>query len=766
MESKYQHQLFEEKINELWSKNEVAKPSETPPKNKKSFTIILPPPNANDPLHVGHAMYTVEDIMIRFHRMLGDDTLWLPGADHAGIETQFVFEKKLQKLGGSRFQMSREELYQKVWDYVQENANVAKNQLQKLGFSLDWSRFKFTLDEDIVKTVKETFEHLKEKGLIYRDLKLVNYCPKCGTAFSDLEVKHVTTKTPLYYIKYGPFVLATTRPETKFGDTAVAVNSKDQRYQHLIGQEIEVQGVNGKFKVRVIADEYVDLDFGTGVVKITPAHDHNDYEVWQRHKNEMPEPKQVIDFEGRMTDLAGKFAGMKVRAAREAIVEEMQKMGLIDHIDNNYETQISSCYRCGTTLEPLPRAQFFIKVSPLTKPIVDKLDEGEIKIHGTGYDKILRNWLVNLRDWNISRQIVWGIRMPVWYEIKSSPEIQVSFLIEKNQLKEKSISKGYKLRELEGQKILVTGEIGEVLKDYPLSTLKAGIQTVDAPIEARFRVATNEKEVKKLEQSEDHIQETDTFDTWFSSSQWPFATLKNTQAGDFERFYPTTVMETAYDILPFWVMRMLMIGYFETDKLPFQQVYLHGLIRDQKGQKMSKSKGNVINPLEIVEKYGADALRFALVVRSSAGLDKSVSEGDFKAARNLTNKLWNAARFVKQLNEEENSDKKNKPQDQKLKQSTQNIVQEVSKAIQDYKIGMAADLLYDWFWHFFCDEAIEDCKKNELSPTTLQQSLRVILKLWHPFMPYVTEQIWQELGTIESDEKILAKASWPTNNLA
>ena len=753
MDAKYQHQLYEAKINQLWQEKKAFTPAAKQP-TAPAFTIVLPPPNANDPLHIGHAMYTVEDVLIRFHRMLGDDTLWLPGADHAGIETQFVFEKKLQKKGQSRFQFDRNTLYQMIWDYVQENAGVAREQLQKLGFSLDWSRFKFTLDPDIVKTVLGTFEHLQEKNLVYRDLKLVNYCPKCGTAFSDLEVKHVTKKTPLYYIKYGPFVLATTRPETKFGDTAVAVHPDDSRYQHLVGQEIEVQGVNGPFKVKVIADEYVDREFGTGVVKITPAHDHNDYEMWQRHKDEMTGPKQVIDFNGRMTELAGEFVGLKVAVAREKIVEKMQAMGLIDHIDYDYETQISSCYRCGTTLEPLPRTQFFIRTKPLVKPILEKLDQGEIIIDGPGYDKILRHWLLNLRDWNISRQIVWGIRMPVWYKTTDNPTIRLSFLISQEQLK-KTEGIEYQIKLIEPQKVLITGNLAELLADYSLQTIESGLQTLEAPIEAKF-VVSQEKP------GTDYIQETDTFDTWFSSSQWPFATLKNTQPGDFERFYPTSLMETGYDILPFWVMRMLMMGYFETGKLPFSRIYLHGLVRDQKGLKMSKSKGNVIDPLVVAEQYGADALRFALLVRSSAGLDKSVSDGDFRAARNLTNKIWNAARFVKEFTESQETETKTDSKNQAFIEKMQLIIKEITQALKDYKVGLAADLLYDYFWHFFCDQAIEDCKKGELSPLLLRQGLATFLKLWQPFIPYVTEQIWQEFATMGNDEKVLARAAWPT----
>lgn len=737
MDSKYQHQQYEAQINQLWDEAKVASPGPKKNIDTPSFSIVLPPPNANDPLHVGHAMYTVEDILIRFHRMWGDDTLWLPGADHAGIETQFVYEKKLRKAGTSRFQLDRETLYSQIWDYVQENAGVAKHQLQRLGFSLDWSRFKFTLDKDIVTTVLQTFQELVSRGLVYRDLKLVNYCPKCGTAFSDLEVKHTTQKTPLYYLKYGPFILATTRPETKFGDTAVAVHPDDQRYQQWIGQEIEVEGLNGKFKLKVIADEYVDPEFGTGVVKITPYHDHNDYEVWQRHLDELPEPQQVIDFNGKLTKIAGQFEGMPINTAREEIIKQMTERGLVDHIDHDYQTQLNVCYRCGRTLEPLPLPQFFIRVKPLTEPIIEKLDQGEVRVHGAGYDKILRHWLTNLHDWNISRQIVWGIRMPIWYQAEQNPQIQISFL------------------NGAGEKIV--GKLGDLMAQYPLAEIKAGLQSLDAPVNAKYEVIIDQEG----RQLDDYIQETDTFDTWFSSSQWPFATLMNAQPGDFERFYPTTCMETAYDILAFWVMRMLMMGYFKTGKLPFTEIYLHGLIRDSKGQKMSKSKGNVINPLEVADKYGADALRFALVVRSTAGQDKSIGDGDFKAARNLTNKIWNAARFVIMLNQEAKpADASDHQAEQQFDHELQQVIGQVTQALKDYKVGLAADLLYDSFWHYFCDQAIEQGKQGKIGADQLRAGLEVYLKLWHPFVPFVTEQIWQELGE-HQHEQILAKAAWP-----
>ena len=741
MDKRYQHQDHEQKIYDLWEKNNVFNPdSENQPAKRtggkpKPFCILLPPPNANDPLHVGHAMYVVEDILIRYHRMLGDDTLWLPGTDHAGIETQFVFEKKLKKNGKSRFDFDRETLYQMIWDYVQENSDVAVTQLKKLGFSLDWSRFKFMLDKDIVKIVTQTFQELADQNLIYRDMKLVNYCTHCGTGFSELEINHIEEKAPLYYLKYGPFTLATTRPETKFGDTAVAVHPDDKRYQKYIGQEIEVEGLINSFKLKVIADEYVDPEFGTGVVKITPAHDFNDFEVWQRHQNEIPGLKQVIDYRGHMTELAGPYKGMYLQKARKEIVKDLEKKGLLVKVDKNYQHNIGVCYRCGTVIEPLPLPQFFIKVKTLTKKALQVLEEDKIKVHGAGHDKILKHWLENLHDWNISRQIVWGIRMPVWYSV-DNPSIHLIFINKKDQR--------------------IEGSLNDILDrykgKYSLNEIKSGLQELRAPISTEYVISPTSP-------GENYLQETDTFDTWFSSAQWPYTTLMTNQPDDFDRFYPTSVMETGYDILPFWVMRMIMMGLYKTGGIPFSDVYLHGLIRDAKGQKMSKSKGNTINPLKIIEQYGADALRMALIIRSSAGLDKSVGEGEFKAARNLTNKLWNATRFIL-INEK--SEATGIEDEEYIKKLTA-ITQKTTQQLNNFKIGLAAETLHHEFWHWFCDECIEKSKKGQISRQALIRGLITFLKLFHPFIPFVTETIWQSLieEKIIKDNQPLALSNWP-----
>jgi valyl-tRNA synthetase len=694
MDKRYQPGQFEDKIYRRWEKSGAFRPTD----KGEPYCIIMPPPNANDPLHVGHAMFvTLEDIFIRFNRMRGKAALWLPGTDHAGIETQFVFEKKLKKEGKSRFDYDRKTLYQMIWNYVQDNSDTAIKQMKKLGASADWTRIKFTLDKDVVEIVLNTFIELYQDGLVYRDLKLVNYCTKCGTAFSNLEINHLEKKEPLYYMKYGPFVLATVRPETKFGDTAVAVHPKDKRYQQYIGKEIEVKGLIGNFKIKVVADEYVDPEFGTGVVKVTPAHDPNDFEAGKRHNLVI---KQVIDFNGKLNHYCGRYEGLKVMEARKRVVEDLKKAGLMKKIDENYYHSVGVCYRCGTTIEPLPLPQFFIKVKPLTKVALKALKKKKVKIYGAGYDKILKHWLVNLYDWNISRQIVWGIRMPVWYcNGRKGPD--ACFVVS---------------------------------REKPKKCSRCGA--------SKF------------------VQETDTFDTWFSSAQWPYATLMTTEKGDFDRFYPTALMETGYDILPFWVMRMLMMGLYKYQQVPFKKVYLHGLVRDEKGQKMSKSKGNVVDPLAVVEKYGADALRMSLVMGTTAGRDSATGEGKIRGMRNLTNKIWNAARYVQlQAANDQLATAKPTTNDKIFQQKLNKTVKKVTKQLEAMRPGLAAETVYNQFWHWFCDQCIENSKKGKISPKTLTDGLRVFLKLLHPFVPFVTEAVWEQLP--KTKEKMLITAKWP-----
>jgi valyl-tRNA synthetase len=746
MESRYDFSQLETKMYQAWEEAQAFAPVTSNQKDTdsttKPFTIIMPPPNANDPLHIGHAMFvSLEDIMIRYHRMKGDDTLWLPGTDHAGIETQFVFEKKLRKKKQSRFNFDRETLYQMIWDYVQENSGVAVDQMKKIGASADWDRFKFMLEPEIVEIVLDTFTELREKGLIYRDLKLVNYCTKCGTSFSELEVEHQDETATLYTIAYGPVQVSTVRPETLFGDVAIAVHPDDKRYQDLIGTKIEAEFPWGKVTLPVIADEYVKTDFGTGALKITPHHDPNDWDVWQRHQQEVPEPKTILATNGKLINVPEKYLGLNVNQGRKQVVADLKEAGVLIK-EEKYDHNVGHCYRCKRTIEPLPLPQFFIKVKPLVEPVLEALDKGEIKVHGAGHDKILRHWLTNLKDWNISRQIVWGIRMPVWYQ---------------SQGYEDQITVGY----LKDGKF-TSQTLEEALKENSWQEITENLQELTAGIDVPYTTSST------LPQEDGQwIQETDTFDTWFSSSQWPFTTLMAGKNGDFERFYPTSVMETAYDILMFWVMRMLMMGKFKTGKFPFADIYLHGLIRDQKGQKMSKSKGNVVNPLEIIEKYGADSLRMALVIRSSAGLDKNVSESDFKAMRNLGNKIWNATRFILMNQPENDSQSENQtdhspaPLDEKFNQQLSSVVQEITQQLEDLKLGLAAETVYNHFWHWFCDEAIEQAKQGKISQKVLLNGLQTFLKLLHPFVPFVTEAVWQELPKSAKDSELLITSSWP-----
>jgi valyl-tRNA synthetase len=725
MDKAYNPTATEQEIYKLWEQGGyfIPRPFDKTQgkqaRDKRPFSIILPPPNANADLHLGHAMYVIEDIMIRYHRMKGDPTLWLPGADHAGFETQYVFEKQLAKEGKSRFDYNRETLYKMVWNFVQANRGVMENQLKRLGFSLDWSRYIFTLDPRVISIVYKTFKKLYNDGLIYRAARLVNYCTKCGTSFSDLEVKHVEQIDPLYYIKYGPFILATVRPETKFGDTAVAVNPKDKRYKEWVGKAIEGQGLIGPFTVKVIADDAIDSTFGTGIAKVTPAHDMTDFEIAKRHNLQM---KQVIGFDGRLTDLCGPYAGLKVKAARVKIVDDMKTKGMIDHVDECYTHMVATCYKCGTVLEPLPLPQWYVKIKPLADIAKQAIIDKKVTFIPKRFEKIALQWFTNFHDWNISRQLVWGIQIPAW------------------------CCKDCNIKRQSTEWIVTDGE---------------------KPKECPHCHGTNLK------------QDSDTFDTWFSSGQWPFATLlaqcgmsnvkcqmsnlntKSTKS-DFEYYYPTSVMETGYDILPWWVCRMIMLGLYITSDVPFRTVYLHGLVRDAKGQKMSKSRGNVINPITMVDTYGADALRMTLVFGTAPGNDQSLSEDKIRGMRNFANKLWNIGRFLTlSIQQYETTTKKQLPwydeaMHEQLNKQDKRIISElnmlkaaVTKNMENYRYSDATNKLYEFTWHRIADIYLE---KNKDRFKTDEQALavfghvyRIILKLLHPFMPFVTEAIWNQI---------------------
>lgn len=749
----------ESQIYKLWSDSGAFTPKVPPQplkakKKKEPFTIILPPPNANNPLHAGHALFTVEDIMVRYHRMLGDPTLWLPGTDHAGIETQFVFEKHLQKKGKSRFDYDRETLFKLIFDYVQKNRDVANNQMKRLGFSLDWSREKFTLDEDHTQRVYSVFRKMVNDGLVYRDQKIVNYCTHCGTSFSNLEVNYVEEKTNLYYLKYGPFVLATTRPETKFGDTAVAVNPKDKRYKKYIGQEIDVNGLIGPFRVKVIADDMVDMKFGTGVVKVTPAHDLNDFEASIRHNLPI---KRVINFKGRLNELTGKYAGLTVNQARKKVVEDMKEKGMMVKIDENYQHRIGRCYRCNHVIEPMVSPQWFVKVKPLVKKAVDVVKKDKILIFPKRFKKEFLTWMKNIKDWPISRQIVWGHRIPIWYCLDNQPsKFNITFINKKGE----TIHGDY-------------SQLSEQKYSYP--EIKKGLQSLIAQTGVKFYLSEDEaKKHGKLV-----LQETDTFDTWFSSGQWPYSTLGWSPDGnhspDFEYFYPTTVLDTMWDILFFWVARMIMMGIYATGQIPFKVAHMHSRVTDSHGKKMSKSKGNVIDPVIMSDKYGADALRMALIIGVAPGSDISLSENKIRAQRNFVNKIWNASRFVEMIIDRfQEKDSKLKVSldidkskltsvDKDILKQLDKIIISTTKNIEKYRFGQASEDLYHFFWHQFCDIYIESAKDR--GPETIPVLLTVLttsLKLLHPFIPFVTETLFQDLNQkFNLKKELLISSTWP-----
>ena len=697
MEPKYKPQLFEEKIYQFWEEEKLFETHMN--LKKKPFTIILPPPNANANLHLGHALYVYEDIMIRYHKLLGNEVLWLPGADHAGFETQYVFEKELKKQGKSRFDFDSKTLYQMIWDFVMKNKTNMENQLRCLGFALDWSKKKFTLDPDIVKTVKETFKKLYDENLVYKEKAIVNYCTHCGTSFSDLEVSYKEKQGKLWYILYpfdinhpkkGGITVATTRPETMLGDVAVAVNPKDKRYKKIIGKLVTLPLVNRGIKI--ITDLAVDPKFGTGAVKVTPYHDPTDFEIAKRQNIHPSLYRQVIGSDGKMTILAGKdFEGLSIKEAREKVIQLLKEKKLLIK-EEDYIHRVGHCYKCGNIIEPLPMEQWFVKIKPLAKKAKELVQKEKIKIIPKRFKKTLIWWFNNFHDWNISRQIVWGIQIPAYF----------------------------------------------------CNICQKWFVSVEEP-----------KECPTCRQK-NFVQESDTFDTWFSSGQWPYATLKALGKKMYDFFYPTSLMETGYDILPWWVARMIMLGIFATGKEPFKTVFLHGLVRDKFGQKMSKSKGNVINPMEMIDKYGADALRLALVFEVKEGSDQSLSEEKIIGMRNFINKVWNISRFLylslfeakKKINKQSSSPKILKILE-KLKNEFSKEKKQYQTLMKNYRFSLALSLLHKFLWHKFADFYLEKLKyeiKNG-NINILNELKEIYLKnlvMLHPFAPFVTEVIWKK----------------------
>jgi len=692
----YDPSEIEDRLYKFWDESGYFKPDDD--KSKKPFSIVIPPPNVTGQLHMGHALNnTLQDIIIRTKRMQGYSTLWIPGTDHAGIATQIKVEQVLRESKGlTRHDVGRDEFLKLVWEWKQQYGSRIISQLKKLGSSCDWSREAFTMDEGLSKAVRKTFVSLYDKGLIYKGLRITNWCPHCSTALSDAEVEHKEIPGAFWHIRYpvkdseGEYVtIATTRPETLLGDTAVAVHPDDERYKHLVGKTLILPLVNRE--IPVIADEYVAMDFGTGCVKITPCHDPNDFEVGSRHGLENI---QVIDEKGFINENGGKYNGLERFEARKAIVEDLKNEGFLIKIEE-HSHNVGHCYRCGSVIEPLASKQWFVKMPPLAKPAIDVVKDGSINYIPDRFSKIYLNWMENIHDWCISRQLWWGHRIPAFY-CEDCGEMVVS----ETDITECPKCKSAKIR-----------------------------------------------------------QEDDVLDTWFSSALWPFSTLgwpENTE--DLERYFPTSVLVTAYDIITFWVSKMIFMSIENMKDIPFPKVFIHGLVRDAQGRKMSKSLGNGIDPLEVIDKYGADALRFALATGNSPGNDMRFSDEKIEAARNFNNKIWNASRFVLMnldIEEFELPETSELETEDKWILSLYNkLVEEVTANIENYELGIALSKLYDFIWDIFCDWYIEllkprlsdkGSKTNLVAQNVITYVLSNTLKLLHPFMPFITEEIWQTL---------------------
>ncbi len=694
LDKTYDPKQYEPKLYEAWEKSGAFKPNSEA--KKAPYTVIMPPLNANGDMHAGHGMFVVEDIMARFMRMQGHPTLWLPGTDHAGIETQVVFERELAKDGKSRFDFGRDKFYDATLDFTLKNQPNIVSQMRSMGFSADWSRLMFTLDQDVIDVVYDTFKRLHDDGFIYRGNRIVNWCTACQSSFADIEVKHVDRNDAMYTLDYGTVQIATTRPETIFADAAVAVNPDDPRHNQLIGKVATIPLVDRP--VGIIGDSYVSLEVGTGALKVTPAHDVNDYEIGLRHG--LPEIT-VVDLDGKLINVPEEFAGLSVEDGRKAVVAALDKAGkLIDTTALSHSVGVHD--RCGTVIEPLITEQWYLRMAELNQPVIAAIKNDEIKIVPARFKKIALDWLKKEHDWNIGRQNWFGIRVPVFYKTSNDPD------------------------------------------------------------KSPYLVTANETEAKAYYGPGNYRAETDVFDTWFSSGQWPYATLMST--GDFDRgHYPTSVMMTARDILTKWVTRMIMFSLYRTKQIPFHDVYLWGMVNDAHGKKMSKSKGNVINPLEMTTKFGTDALRLALTIGITPGNDGSLSEAKIEGYRNFCNKLWNVARFILgQLPDGYSpaAPKLSSPADGWMLAKLNAATKDVTKATREYRFSDAGQTVYSLLWDDFADWYIEASK---VSPNhdLLVYALETILKLVHPTAPYVSEAIWSHLPW--HTEQLMVTA-WPEAN--
>ncbi|NLW07222.1 MAG: valine--tRNA ligase [Clostridia bacterium] len=704
----YDPRAVEEKWYRYWSERDLFR-ADLPAADQAIFSIVMPPPNVTGSLHLGHALNnTLQDILIRWHRMRGEATLWMPGTDHAGIATQARVEEELAKEGLNKYDLGRDKFLARVWDWKHQYGDKITRQLRLLGCSCDWSRERLTMDEGCSRAVREVFVRLYEKGLIYRGNYIINWCPRCQTTISDIEVEHEEEKGSLWHVRYpfkdgsGEIVIATTRPETILGDTAVAVNPEDKRYQDVVGKILILPLVNRE--IPVVADSYVDPEFGSGAVKITPAHDPNDFEVALRHNLESI---TVIGKDAVMTEEAGPYAGMDRYACRRQIVADLEAQGFLVK-EEEYSHAVGHCYRCGTIIEPLVSPQWFVRMAPLAAPAIKAAQEGKVRFVPERFTKVYLNWLENIRDWCISRQLWWGHRIPVWYCQQCGEEIC----------------------------------------------------SLEEPQECPACSST------ALE------QDPDVLDTWFSSALWPFSTMGwPEQTPELEHFYPTSVLVTGRDIIFFWVARMLFMGLEFMGQVPFREVLIHGLVLDAQGRKMSKSLGNGVDPIEVIEQYGADTLRFMLVTGNTPGNDLRFHPERLEGTRNFANKIWNAARFaLMNLNDFEPVSLKREDltlADRWILSRLNRLIRESSAGLENYEIGEVARLLYEFFWGEFCDWYIElikprlygkDEQARALAQNVLVEVLGKSLQLLHPFMPFISEEIWRHLP---GDRDSIMISSWP-----
>lgn len=692
----YDPNLYEPNIYAMWEAADAFSSTGV----GEPYSIVMPPPNANGNLHVGHAlMGALEDVLVRFYRMKGRDAIYIPGADHAGFETWVVYERALEKEGKSRFDFSREQLYSQVWNFVDQQRGNMELQLRALGVGASWNDLVFTLDEKVITTVYDTFKRLWDDKLLYRGERIVNYCTVHQTSFADIEVEHKNEKSKLWKIAYptldkiGEIVIATTRPETLLGDVAVAVHPDDARYKELIGTHVMLPLTNRE--IPIIADEYVDPTYGTGAVKITPAHDPNDFEVGERHHLER---LQVIGFDGRMINVPQQYEGLTFEEARKKVLVDLEAAEF-RRGEDTIEHAVGHCYKCGSVIQPLLKDQWFIRVKQLTEPAIKALKNGDITFTPSNQAKALIQYYEGLRDWNISRQIPWGIPIPAF-------------------------------------------------------------QNVNDPDDWLFDPRVDEKQI--VVNGTTYVRDEDTFDTWFSSGQWPFITTDYLSDGPLSKFYPNSVMETGGDILYAWVAKMIMLGLYATGKVPFKDVYLHGLVLDEKGQKMSKSKGNVVNPMEMVSEYGSDALRLGLVAARSAGQNQAFAPSKVVAARNFCNKLWNIARFIEGKLPSTFVPHTPEPRslaDHWIIRELNTAAADIEQQLANYRFAEAGEIVYHAIWDTVADWFIES-SKSEDNPDMLAWVLDTSLKIAHPFAPFVTETIWQTLGW--HADQLLVSAQWPT----